>query len=179
MRRILSAEAKREAISRIEEYCRTVLEKPTAAFGNKPACPFSRREREDDRVQYEFFAILPYGPSDDVVDLLQAFAVSEQHSTLLVIDPEKCVTVAEGVEYGRELSRRCREQRIVAISVHPDDDYAIAGFRPRQGMPYVAMLCQSAQYLQAAKQQLATTDYYQKWSAAALLYNHQQIGEFL
>ena len=179
MRRALSEKVKREAISRIEDYCRTVLEMPTAAFGNKPACPFSRREREEDRVRYEFFAILPEGPSDDVVALLQAFAASGQHSTLLVIDPEKCVTVAEGVEYGRELSRRCRELRIVAISVHPDDDYAIAGFRPRQGMPCVAMLCQSAEYLQAAKQQLAATDYYHNWSQAALLYNHQQIGEFL
>lgn len=179
MRRILSEEVKRAAISRIEYYCRTVLEKPTAAFGNKPACPFSRREREDDRVRYEFFAILPEGPTDDVVELLKEFAASERHSTLLVVDTEKCVTVAEGVEYGRELSRRCCDERIVAISVHPDDDYAIAGFRPRQGMPYVAMLCQSAEHLQAAKHQLAATDYYDKWSPAAIDYNKKQIGEFL
>jgi hypothetical protein len=179
MRRTLSAEAGQRAIARVEEYCKTVLEKPAAAFGNKPACPFSRREREENRIRYEFFAILPDGPSDDVVMTLKEFAADQRYTTLLVIDPEKCVTAAEGVEYGRELSRRCCDQRIVAISVHPDDDYVIDGFLPRQGMPYVAMLCQSAEYLRAAKQQLAATDYYQKWSQAALLYNHQQIGEFL
>lgn len=179
MRRALSYEAKREAIARIESYCKTVLEKPAPAFGNKPACPFSRREREENLVRYEFFAILPEGPSDDVVELLKDFAVSKQHSTLLVIDTEKNVLVHEAVNYGRELSRRLREQGIIAISVHPDDDYDIDGFRPRQGMPYVTMLCQSAAYLRAAKQQLEGTDYYCKWTQAALAYNYQQIGEFL
>lgn len=179
MRRALTHEAKQEAIRRIEDYCKTVLERSVPAFGNKPACPFSRREREENLVRYEFFAIVPGGPSNDVVELLKDFAASKQHSTLLVIDTEKCVTVPESVEYGRELSRRSREQSIIAISVHPDDDYDIDGFRPRQGIPFVTMLCQSAAYLRAAKQQLEGTDYYCKWTQAALDYNYRQIGEFL
>ncbi|HVX13398.1 MAG TPA: hypothetical protein VHC22_19600 [Pirellulales bacterium] len=179
MRRDLSEEGKRDAIFRMEEYCRSVIEKPAAAFGNKPPCPFSRREREESRIRYEFFAILPIGPSDDVVAVVKDFFAAGQHTTLLVIDPETAVTVAEGVQYGRELSRRCQEQKIVAISVHPDDDFAIDGFRPRRGIPYVTMLCQAAQYLLDAKKQLEGTDYYCKWTRAALDYNFQQIGEFL
>jgi hypothetical protein len=178
MRRNLTEEACRTAIAKMEEYFRTVLERPAAAFGNKPPCPFSRRERDEGKVRYEFFAIMPDGPSQDVVELLKEFSTSRQHTTLLVIDPEKAVTVSEGVEYGRELSCRCRQEKMIAISVHPDDDFAIDGFHPRRGIPYVTMLCQSAQYLQAAKNQLAGTDYYSKWTQAALDYNFQQIGEF-
>jgi len=178
MRRDMSAETRGEAIQRMEDYFRNVIERPAAAFGNKPPCPFSRREREEGKVRYEFFALLPTGPSDDVVELLKEFGAAGRHTTLLVIDLEKCVSVAEGVEYGRELSRRCREQKILAICVHPDDDFAIDGFRPRQGIPYVTMLCQAAPYLQNAKRQLAGTDYYGKWTQAALDYNFQQIGEF-
>ncbi len=179
MRRDLSEEGKREAILRMEEYCRSVIERPAAAFGNKPPCPFSRREREERRIRYEFCAILPAGPSADVVDVVKDFAAAGEHSTLLVIDTQTAVTVAEGVEYGRELSRRCREQKIVAISVHPDDEFAIDGFRPRRGIPYVTMLCQAAQYLLDAKKQLEGTDYDGKWTRAALDYNFEQIGEFL
>jgi hypothetical protein len=179
MRRDISQDARREAIMRMEDYFRNVLERPAAAFGNKPPCPFSRREREDGKVRYEFFALLPTGPTDDVVELLKEFAAAGQHTTLLLVDPEKCLTVSQGVEYGRELSRRCREQKIVAIAVHPDDDFAIDGFRPRRGIPYVTMLCQAAQYLQDAKKQLEGSDYYSKWTQAALDYNFQQIGEFL
>lgn len=178
MRRNLDEHARQTAIAGMEDYFRTVLEKPVAAFGNKSPCPFSRRERDDNRVRYEFCDILPGGPSADVVELLKEFSLSQQYTTLLVIDLEKHVTVAEGVDYGRELSRRCRDQRIIAISVHPDDDYAIDGFCPRRGLPYVTMICQAADYLKQAKQQLAGTDYYSKWSQAALDYNHQQIGEF-
>jgi hypothetical protein len=179
MRRVMSDDARRDAIVRMEEYFRNVLEKPVAAFGNKPPCPFSRRERDERRVRYEFFAILPAAPSDDVVELLKEFSAAGQHTTLLVVDPEKAITVAEGVEYGRELSRRCQEQKIIAISVHPDDDFAIDGFQPRHGIPYVTVLCQAAAYLQDAKNQLAGTDYYSRWTQAALDYNYHQIGEFL
>jgi hypothetical protein len=179
MRREMSEVASSEATLRMEDYFRSVLERPVAAFGNKPPCPFARRERDEGKIRYEFFALLPSGPSDDVVELLKEFAASGRHTTLLVVDPEKSVTVSEGVEYGRELSRRCREQKIIAISVHPDDDFAIDGFRPRRGIPYVTMLCQAAQYLCDAKKQLEGTDYYSKWTRAALDYNFQQIGEFL
>ena len=179
MRRDLSAEARSQAIQEMENYCRSVLERPVAAFGNKPPCPFSRRERDEGKVRFEFFALLPTGPSDDVVELVREFAAAGRHTTLLVIDPEKSLTVSQAVAYGRELSRRCKEQKIVAISVHPDDDFAIDGFRPRRGIPYVTMLCQAAQYLKDAKKQIEGTDYYSKWTQAALDYNFQQIGEFL
>jgi hypothetical protein len=179
MRRDMSTEARNDSIQKMEDYFRSVLERPAAAFGNKPPCPFARRERDEGKVRYEFFALLPTGPSDDVAELLKEFATSGRHTTLLVVDPEKSLTVSEGVEYGRALSRRCKEQRIVAICVHPDDDFAIDGFRPRRGIPYVTMLCQAAQYLKDAKKQLEGTDYYGKWTQAALDYNFQQIGEFL
>lgn len=178
MRRNLGENARQAAVWRMEDYFHSVLERPVAAFANKPPCPFSRRERDDDRIRYEFCEILPSGPAEDVVELLKEFSLSRRHTTLLVIDPDQRVTVAEGVEYGRELSRRCRDERIIAISVHPDDDFAIDGFQTRRGIPYVTMICQAAEYLKQAKQQLAGTDYYSKWTQAALEYNFQQIGEF-
>ena len=178
MRCNLNEDGRLAAIARMENYFRTVLEKPVAAFGNKPPCPFSRRERDDDRIRYEFYEILPSGPHADVVELLREFSRSRQHTTLLVIDPKAQVTVAQGVEYGRELSRQCREERMIAISVHPEDDFAVDGFLTRRAIPYVTLICQAADYLKQAKEQLAKTDYYSRWTRTALDYNFQQIGEF-
>ena len=179
MRRTLDDLTKARIVDEIAHYCQQVLEQPNSAFGNKPACPFSRREREADKIQYEFFAIGPEGPSADVVEVVREFAVAGRYTTLLVIDPDQRVTVEEAVAYGVELSRQCRSQQIITISVHPDDDYAIDGFQPRRGVPYVIMLCQAASYLRDAKKQLEGSGYYAKWSQAALDYNFEQIGQFL
>ena len=179
MHRNLDELTRAGAIDAIARYCRQVLEWPNPAFGNKPACPFSRRERESDKVQYEFFAIESGGPSDDMIEVAREFVASGRCTTLLFVDPIKSLTVAQAAEYGIELSRRCRAEQLVAIGVHPDDDYAIDGFQPRCGVPYVMMLCQTAAYLRAAKQQLEGTGYYDKWPLAALEYNYRQIGQFL
>jgi hypothetical protein len=179
MRKMLDDSTKARIVDEIAGYCQQVLERPNSVFGNKPACPFSRRERESDKIQYEFFAIDSQGPSSDVVQAVKEFAASGRYTTLLVIDPDKQVTVDEAVAYGLELSRQCRGEQIIAISVHPDDDYAIDGFQPRRGVPYVTMLCQAASYLRDAKSQLEGTGYYAKWSQAALDYNFEQIGQFL
>jgi len=179
MRKTLDDVTKARIVDDITHYCQQVLEPPNRAFANKPACPFSRREREADKIQYEFFAIGPEGPSDDVVQVVREFAIAGRYTTLLVIDPDRRVTVAEAAAYGVELSRQCRSQQIVAISVHPDDDYAIDGFQPRRGVPYVIMLCQAASYLRDTKKQLEGSGYYAKWSQAALNYNFEQVGQFL
>jgi hypothetical protein len=179
MRKTVDAALKSQIVGEIAAYCQQVLERPNQVFGNKPACPFSRRERESDKIQYEFMAIVPDGPSPEVVQAVREFAAAGLYTTLLVIDPDRCVTVDEAVAYGVELTRQCSAERIIAISVHPDDDYAIDGFQPRRGVPYVTMLCQAASYLREAKQQLEGTNYYAKWSQAALEYNFKQIGQFL
>jgi hypothetical protein len=176
---ILDDLTKARIVDEIARYCQQVLEKPNSAFGDKPPCPFSRREREADKIQYEFFAIGPEGPSADVIQAVREFAAAGRYTTLLVIDPDRRVTVEEAVAYGVELSRQCRSQQIIAISVHPDDDYEIDGFQPRRGVPYVTMLCQAASYLRDAKKQLEGSGYYAKWSQAALDYNFDQIGQFL
>jgi hypothetical protein len=179
MRRILDDLTRAKIVDEFTRYCQQVLEKPNHAFGDKPACPFSRREREADKIQYEFVAIEPLGPAADVVQAVRQFVAAGRYTTLLLIDTERHVTVEEAVAYGIELSRQCRSEQIVAISVHPDDDYEVAGFKPRRGVPYVTMLCQAASYLRDAKQQLAGTGYYSQWPQAALDYNFEQIGQFL
>jgi hypothetical protein len=179
MHRAIDDATKTRMIDAIARYCQQVLEPPNRVFSNKPACPFSRREREADKIQYEFVAIVPEGPSSEVVQTVREFAAAGAYTTLLLVDPEQCVGVEEAVNYGVELSRQCRQQQIVAISVHPDDDYAIAGFQPRSGVPYVMMLCQAAAYLREAKKQLEGTGYYANWSQLALEYNFKQIGQFL
>jgi hypothetical protein len=179
VRRDIDDATRAKIVDELARYCQQVLELPNPAFGDKPACPFSRREREENRIQYEFFEIGRAGPSADVISAVREFAAAAKYKTLLVIDPQQCVTVAEAVAYGLELSRQCSSEQIVAISVHPDDDYAINGYQPRRGIPCVTMLCQAASYLREAKRQLAGSGYYAKWSQAALDYNFQQIGQFL
>lgn len=179
MKLAIGESTKSAIVDQFARYCRQVLEKPVSAFGDKPACPFSRREREADKIQYEFCAIEATGPSPDVVKAVGEFGACGRYTTLLVIDPQKRVTVEQAVAYGLELSRQCRPQQIVAIALHPDDDYDIDGFQPRHGAPYVSMLCQAAAYLRQAKQQLVGTGYYARWSQAALRYNFEQIGQFL
>jgi len=103
---------------------------------------------------------------------------STKHKTLLVVDAIKRVSISELVALGVNLCEECREERMIAIGVHPDDPFEIDGYKTR-GVPFVTMLCQEAEYIAWAKSELKKGHYYSKWAKAVLDYNFIQIGQFL
>jgi hypothetical protein len=159
-------------------YFTEVLEIPRVEFGGLPACPFVRREREQDKIRYDICEITGSLPSTENIERVRQFADEAHHTTLLLIDPFTRLSVSESVQYGVELSKAAADRRMVAIGVHPDDPFEIGGMRPRC-IPYLTMLCQSVDLLQDAKQRLDGSAYYQRWTRAAWEYNAHQIGVFL
>jgi hypothetical protein len=159
-------------------YFTEVLEIPRVEFGGLPACPFVRREREQDKIRYDICEIADLPPSIENVERVRQFTDEPYHTTLLLIDPYTRLSVSQCVQYGVELSKAATDRRMVAIGVHPDDPFEIGGMRPRC-IPYLTMLCQSVDLLQDAKQRLNGSAYYKRWTRAAREYNLHQIGVFL
>ena len=118
-------------------------------------------------------------PSDDVENIIRQFSKDANHSTLLIVDPECALTREEGVEYGIRLCELLRDIEMVAICVHPNDDFAIQGFQTRSKIPFVTMLVQTDELVRHAKDSLRKTHYYDNWSKEALVYNHEQFARFL
>jgi hypothetical protein len=159
-------------------YFKEVLEVSRDEFGGLPACPFVRREREQDKIRYDICEIVGLPPSIENVNRVRQFADEAHDTTLMLVDPFTRLSVSECVQYGVELSKAAADRRMVAIGIHPDDRFEIGGLRPRC-IPCLTMLCQSVDLLQDAKQRLNGSAYYTRWTRAAWEYNAQQIGVFL
>lgn len=165
-------------IQEMENYTKQILENSRSEFGRKSACPFVKREREEQKIEYRLCDITADGPSDDVLRVIRQFGTEQKYSTLLVIDPVKRVSADQLIEIGIAVSEMTRGDRLIAIGVHPDDPFEIGGYRTRL-IPYVTLLVQATEYLQWAKDKIKASSYYANWSPLALKGNWEQIGKFL
>jgi hypothetical protein len=166
-------------ILQFEDYYKRCLEPVRKEFGGLPACPFVKHERLKDQILYACSEIRSPHPTDELVSVVRSFRNrTSKHMTLMVVDTEKTISVLDLVTLGLELCGKCRDERMIAIGVHPDDPFEVAGFRTR-GAPFVSLLCQEVEYISWAKHELKRLDYYSRWTAAALDYNRTQIGQFL
>jgi len=170
---------KAEIIAALERYMMEVLEPKQQEFGNLPVCPFVRAERVTKKIRYEICEMLPGLPRGDVEFLVRQFAGDDYHSTMLIVDPVKHLTKDEAFRYGIILCEMVCDTEMVAIALHPDDEFEVAGFRPRCRIPYTTILVQAASLISDAKSKLAETSYYANWSQADLDFNYKQFGRFL
>jgi hypothetical protein len=168
-----------EIISNMDRYIREILEPKQEAFGALPPCPFARAERVTKKIRYELSEILPGKPTIEVISLIREFKADPEHSTLLVIDPIRHLDRDQAITYGTDISEQLNDIGMIAICLHPDDPFEIAGFRTRSPIPYVTIVAQACDFLRKAKKTLESTEYYRNWTAADLASNSHQIGRFL
>jgi hypothetical protein len=168
-----------EMIFQMEEYYKSLLEPVREEFGGLPACPFVRHERLTDQILYVRGEIKSPDPTSELISAVKSFRNrNSEHKTLLIIDTEQRISVPDLVTLGVKLCELCRNERMIAIGVHPADPFEVAGFKSRAA-PFVTLLCQEAEYIFWAKNELTRSNYYSRWTVAALDYNQTQIGQFL
>lgn len=171
--------SKAEIVSKMTHYMKSVLEPKQRSFGGMPPCPFVRAERVMGKIKYELCAMSPRRSTDLIERFIRAFKNDRKHSTLLIIDPVPHLTKAQGLALGVKLCEKVRDIGMVAICLHPDDQFEIAGFKPRNRIPYVTMLVQAADLMVDAKRTLEKSRYYDNWSSEDFAFNFEQFGRFL
>ena len=117
------------AIESTRHHIAEFVERPHAAFGNQPVCPFARAAQKQNRVS---FVSVPFGPTDatNVGWAVEAFLAS-QHDVLLVIHPDAASLTFAELDELRERFARQYAGRLAVFTGHPNDPYTLAGVRTR------------------------------------------------
>ena len=164
--------------SLIISYITDFLEKSNPAFSNMPICPFAKRERLDQRIVFESGSIGAPPPSKTLLDKIRDFNAQPNLGTFLYYDPSHRCTLERAYSFAQELIDELKDIGLLAVPIHPDDPFAVAGVRTRGASPVVMMAIQSHQILYEAKDKLKKTAYYAHWEDAQER-NIMQVIEFV
>jgi hypothetical protein len=157
-------------ISTMIQYLQDVLEQPQPVFGGLPICPFAKQARLHNKIDFQVqrFRLNDFASSSPLMGMIHQFAKTRQHDVLLIIHPDP--PVISLVQFQREidcLNRHLEPLHLTGFGGHPDDAFQIQGVRTRQD-PFLNLTIQSIEKLSHASTRLATTHYYDNWTAAAL-----------
>jgi hypothetical protein len=146
----------------IIKYMKEFLEVPHPVFKGFSPCPFSGKERRENKIHFYSIAMRPMGPCGNLIREVRSFDGDPQYSTMLAYDPTERLTVKETYSFAQQITDKTVDIDILAIPIHPKDPFEVKGLKTRAG-PYVMMLIQRRAFLADAKDKLLNTKYYDNW----------------
>ena len=152
--------------SLILSYITDFLEKANPAFSNMPICPFAKRERLDKRIFFQAGVIDDTPPTPQLLEHIRHFHDQPDLGTFLYYDPNHTCSLERAYTFAQELIDALKDIGLLAVPIHPEDPFAVAGVRTRGASPFVMMAIQSHQILYEAKEKLKKTAYYAHWEDA-------------
>ena len=145
---------------KIEQYMIQFLEVPHEAFSGLPPCPFARKERLEKRIIYKRGTLQATQIDTELMEMIQALACEENPRTILYFEPQLQSSVQDVYQFAQMIVDSCVALSILAIPIHPDDDYAMNGVKTRSKSPTAFVLIQVKEQVSKAKEMLLRTAYY-------------------
>ena len=115
-----------DKIQQIKRYIMEHLETNNPIFSNMPACPFARKERLEDRIEYWEVHIDAEGPSDALLERIRSFDQDPSKSTMIIYDPHQLCCLNSAYEFARQIGNKLADIDILAIPLHPADPFSIS-----------------------------------------------------
>ena len=147
---------------KIEEYMTRFLEVPNEAFSGLPPCPFARKERLENRVIYKEGSLQTTQIDTELMRMIESLAAEEDPRTLLYFETQMQSSVQDVYQFAQMIVDSCVELSILAIPIHPHDDYSMNGVQTRSLAPTPFVLIQVKEQVSKAKEKLLKTAYYSK-----------------
>jgi len=151
-----------EHIRKIEEYIINHLEKNNPVFSNMPACPFARKERMENQIEYFETHIGTESPDQELIEKIRDFDTKPDRTTLILYDPMQLCCLNTAYDFAMKLEIALADLNILAIPLHPKDPFSVQGFRTRK-TPFMMMTVQRKSLIFEAKRKLLGTSYYSLW----------------
>ena len=152
-------------VDQILFYIKNFLELPHPAFAGLPPCPFARKERLDNAIFFFEETFGAEGPSEHLLQSIRDFDEKPDLTTFLAYDIHVGLNPTESVRFAQQITDKLSDIEMLAISIHPQDDFNVDGVETRCG-PFVMMLVQRRSVLDAAKTKLSKTAYYDNWQTS-------------
>ena len=103
-------------VRELSQYIIAFVEQPHAKLGNMPVCPFARKARLENRVQFEVRELTYEG----VLALVPSFRARPEFDLMICIHPWRDgISSAEVRRLVEMLNRKLPAMNLMAIGLHP------------------------------------------------------------
>jgi len=149
-----------EIVRVLTKYIVDFVERPQAKLGNLPVCPFARKARRENRIQFEVMNLTHEG----ILALIPSFVAKSELDLMMCIHPTKDgLSSTEVDRLAERLNRTLPAMNLMALGGHSDDPFNIDGLYTRQD-PYPNIQILRVDVGERAHQSIKESGYYERWT---------------
>jgi len=153
-----------EIVRELTQYIIDFVEQPQPKLGNLPVCPFARKARLENRIQFEVLELTREG----VLALVPLFTAKPELHLMICIHPRKDgLSSAEVHRLVEVLNQALPSMNLMAIGLHPEDLFNIDGLYTRRE-PYPNIQLLRLDVGEWAHQSIKNSGYYDHWTESNL-----------
>ena len=146
-------------VREMSQYIIDFVERPHAKLGNMPVCPFARKARLENRIQFEVRELTYEGTL-----ALVPFRAKSEFDLMICIHPWRDgISSAEVRGLAEMLNRKLPAMNLMAIGLHPEDPFNIDGLYTRRE-PYPNIQLLRLDVGERAHRSIRNSSYYALWS---------------
>jgi hypothetical protein len=151
----------------VREYTQYIIdfvEQPHPKLGNLPVCPFARKARLENRIQFEVLELTREG----ILALVPSFKAKPELHMMICIHPRKDgLSSAEVYRLVEVLNQALPAMNLSALGGHPEDPFNIDGLYTRRE-PYPNIQLLRLDVGERAHQSIKNSGYYDRWTESNL-----------
>jgi hypothetical protein len=146
-----------DIINNIKDWIINFIEIKTPIFGNLPVCPFARKERIKNKINY---IVTDISNIDNIISNIEQNNFDDK-TTLLLIDTHNKLTVQEKEKFEDIINEKCPNNW--AVYCLANEDLNFNGFKTRTN-EYPLIIITGRKEVEKAEASLENTDYFQYWT---------------
>ena len=149
---------KKDKINKVLDYIKNVLEIPRDEYGGMSACPFAKKERENNNLYIDVI-----DKDNGFLILMDKFFKSGKDNAIFIneIDIDNTDTRRYQIFLNKELKKRLITTHKV-LCINPKDNLSVKGFNVRAKSPYFLILVNNQKEINKAHNKLLKTNYFDK-----------------
>ena len=145
-------------INKVINYIKDVLEVPRDEYNGMAACPFAKKERQNDNLYIDVI-----DEKNGFFELMDKFLKSNKDNAIFIneIDIDNTDTRRYQVFLNKELKKKSITTHKV-LCINPKDELSVKGFNVRSKSPYFLILVNNQKEINQAHNKLLKTNYFDK-----------------
>ena len=145
-------------INKVIDYIKDVLEIPRDEYNGMSACPFAKKERENDNLYIDVI-----DENNGFFKLMDKFLKSGKDNAIFIneIDLDNTDTRRYQAFLNKELKKKSFTTHKV-LCINPKDELSVKGFNVRSKSPYFLILVNNLKEINQAHKNLLKTNYFDK-----------------
>ncbi len=148
------------------DYIVNYVEKPHPIFDNIPVCPFSKKFRLKDKIN---FIVYPFHALDfTILALADLFHAQQRYDSYFVIHPDKTLDLQFLVDFCDSFQKIIKPMGLLLFRGHPKDTFQVSNGVHTRREPYPSFQLLRESLVLESRNKLPES-YFQNWLKGALV----------